>query len=53
MRKFLTLFAIVAFSSMALLTSASNAEARRWHRGHGYGGAIADAVVGGIILGSM
>lgn len=51
MKKFLTLFAIVAFSAMALVTSTKDAEARRWHRG--YGGAIAAAVVGGVILHSL
>lgn len=51
MRKFLTLFAVVAFSAMALVTSTKDAEARRWHRG--YGGAIAAAVIGGVILHSL
>ncbi len=48
MRKLITLFAAVAFSAMALVSTAGNAEARRWHRG--YGGGIAAAVIGSALI---
>ncbi|MBR2537252.1 MAG: hypothetical protein IKE66_14375 [Hyphomicrobium sp.] len=48
MKKFLTLFAVVLFSAMALVTSAKDADARRY--GHRGGGAFAAAILGTALL---
>lgn len=53
MRKIVTLFAATLFAAMAMLAAPNQAEARRYHRGYGGGGAIAALVIGGIAIAAL
>jgi hypothetical protein len=53
MHKVLSLMAATMFAAMALITSSTDADARRYRHSHGAGAAIAAAVIGGIILHKM
>ena len=53
MRKIVSLFAATLFAAMAMLATPNQAEARRYHRGYGGGGAVAALVIGGIAIAAL
>lgn len=51
--KTMTALAAVATIAIGAIAAPQQAEARYYHRHHGYGGAVAAGVIGGLALGGL